>query len=305
MEPKTYSIRSESRAQVQLLVWLAPAFVVLIAGVAIATRPKGSDQTIVASLLAFALLMIPFALWARRALSATIEVNDEALTYRRGKNATTIRWCDVRALENRRTSQRLKVIAASGAVINVEYQIAGFQELADVIAARSGRSIDGLQRSLEPPTQGDIEIGMPEWSRYLFFALVPVAVYFFCVRFFVVAWRVHNRGYVLFGVLAGWLVVKAIRGWWHRLGTRLRMDTTGIHFRSPKESVSVLWANVSTAQLEYTDGNTWFVVRDREGEPRLALPRSAFNWSGGAMKRFDQLAAAARLRTVGRALESS
>lgn len=299
MESKTYSIRGESRAQVQLLLWIAPAFAVLIIGVAIATRPKGSDRAIVASLLTVAIASIPFALWARSALSGTIEVNDESVIYRRGKNATTIRWSDVRTLENRRRSQRLKVFATSGAVINVEYQIAGFQELADLIAARSGRSINGPRRSMEPlPTQGDIEIATPEWFRYLFFAFVPAAAYFFCVRFFVVAWRLHNRGYILFGVLGGWLVAKAIRGWWHRLAMRLRMDASGIHFRSRKEAISLAWANISTAQLEHTGGNTWFIVRDREGEPRLALPRNVFNWSGGALKRFDRLAAAARARTV-------
>lgn len=244
------------------------------------------------------LACIPLALWFRAVSSATFEVDDTSITYRRGENVTRILWSDVRTLENRRSTQRLKVFSASGAVINVEHQVAGFDELAAIIAARSGRSIDHLSQPTPKAPEGNIEIAPPAWFRYSLIIFVPLAAYFFCIRFVLAAWQQHNAGLLIFAVLGGWLTFRAARQWWVRLALRLRMDDSGIHLRTRRETVSALWGEIRSAELEHPEGNTWFVVRDRKGEPVIALKREFFNWTGSAMKRFDELAAAARHRTV-------
>ncbi len=298
VEPKTYAIRSDLRDQGRLLLWLAPIVPAVMAVVAVRQPPTGTNRMFFAALLAVFVALIPFALWVRSLYSATIEVDDSALTYRRGKKVTAIRWSDVRALENHPIAKRLKVFSFSGAVINVDYQFAGFEELTALIATCSGRSIDQLAQRAQPIAEGVIEITPPGWFRYALFVFIPAAAYVMSVRFLVPGFRQQRVGLVILGLFGGWVVARAVRGWWFRLGTSLRLDASGIHFKSRKETTSAPWENISTAELEYPDGNTWFVVRDRSGEPVLALKRELFNWTSTAMKRFDQLVATARQRTV-------
>lgn len=291
-------MRSDLRDQGRLLLWLAPIVIVVMAVVAVRQPPTGTNRTFFAALLGVFVALIPFALWVRSLYSATIAVDDAALTYRRGKKVTAIRWSDVRALENHPIAKRLKVFSISGAVINVDYQFAGFEELTALIATRSGRSIDRLSQPAQPIAAGVIEITPPGWFRYALFVFIPAAAYVMCVRFLLPGFRQQRLGLVILGLFGGWLVVRAARGWWFRLGTSLRLDASGIHFETRKETTSIPWENISTAELEYPDGNTRFVVRDRSGEPVLVLNPAVFNWTSGAIKRFDQLVATAQQRTV-------
>jgi hypothetical protein len=301
MAKHRYAFSPSLRGQIQLALWLAPALLLVLLVVAVVHPPKDrNDGWSLAALSICTAGSIPFALWVKFAFSATIEVDDVALVHRRGSRVVSIRWCDVGSVEYRSLAQRIKVISTTGTVINVEKQMVGFDEIAEIISRRTGRATV-LNSPLARQVSGEtaIEIAPPMWLKYISVPLVLVAAYFLSLRWFVHAWQQSRIGPVVIGVMGAWLVGVAARNWWFQLATELRKDASGIHYRDRRDHLSVAWRDIKAAGLEHIDGVTWFVVRNHQNEPILTLRREMFNWAGSAMKRFDTLVESARQRSGG------
>jgi hypothetical protein len=299
VEQRRYAYSPQLRGQAQLLLWLAPTFLALLLFAAVRRPPQNrGDVWALGSLITFSVAAIPFALWLRSVVSAIIEIDDEAIRYRRGAVVLTIRWSDVRLAEYRRFAQRLKVVSTSGDVIYVDKQVSGFNEIANALAEETGRVILPA-RFQSAPIDSVMEISPSPWLRYLLFSLLLGAAYFLCVRWFFAAWRAHSIRLLVPGLVGAWLVFTASRNWWYQLGQKLQLDESGINYRTRGEETSISWRDISSARTEHVDGIAWFIVRDRSGEVSLALRREMFNWSGTAMNRFDQLAETARRKSGG------
>jgi hypothetical protein len=302
VEKKRYVVNAELRGQVQLLVWLAPIGLAFFVVIGLLNRPHTrGDWWSFGGIVAFFALAIPFALRARSATSAVIDVDDDAIEFRKGEEVVRIRWSEVTLVEHRRFARRLRVHSRSGAVIPIEEQVAGFAELAAIVAERTGRPLVPAPRKRRAaevlPQERAIRVAAPRWLEWFQLTLLAAAAYWFSVRWLIEAWRQQRPMLVVVAIIGGWLVAKALRNAWSKVGQELRLDEYGIVFRDRRGEIRARWSDIGTARLEYPGGTRFFVVRDRANEPLLALQRELFNLSGAAMKRFDRLVETARERT--------
>ena len=304
--PRRYTFSPELRGQAQLLMWLCPLMFAGLLAVVLVSPPKNrGDRIALGSLLLGSAAGVVFAVWARPAFHSFIEVAEDGITYVRGNRSVTVRWHEIQRVEYRRFAKRLKVFSTTGAVINIEKQLAGFAEIAETLFLRTGQPSTGIARArVAAITEPAISIGAPRWTKPLLLVLIAGAAYMFSIRFLILAWR--DRDMILFAValVGAWFVWKAGRNGWYQVALRVDLDEAGIRCRLRDGEISASWSDIGTARLEHVDGVSWFVVRDRQGESILALRREMFNWSGSAMKQFDRLVEVASQQALQRGSRS-
>lgn len=247
-------------------------------------------------LAAAASAAIPFGLWARSALEATIELSADGIRYVRRQHVTVIRWEEIQRVEYRRSSQRLKVFSSAQS-INIERQVIGFEEIVEQIATHIGGAIAPVVIARPAIPENEITVAPPQWYRWFLLPVVAFAAYLFCIRWMVAGVRDASILSFVLGLGGGWLVWSASRSHWAQSKVRLTMDGVGIRFEDGHGQAGLTWLEIGTASMEYTDGLARFVVRDRGGAPVLQLRREMFNWTGSSLLRFDRLVEAATQRT--------
>jgi hypothetical protein len=244
----------------------------------------------------------PLMMLMRWVLSAYVEVTDAGIAWIRGRKRVALQWHEIRRVEYRRMSRRLKLWSSDGRVINVERQFVGFPEIRRIVEQRTGHvDVDRAGRLPVPLRNGAITIEVPVWFKFLMPVLCLGALYFFAVRWIIAAFTAAPRAAIIdvcTGILGLWLVGRAMQHYWAQAGLTLSLDERGIRYRSRKEQWTLTWPEIRSAGLEHDDERSWFIVRNRTGGVVLQMGREAFNFSGSAMRRFDLLADEASRRTA-------
>jgi len=137
---RQYRIGEEFQSHVRVLRWIAPLGLGLVLLLGLLVPPDPDERVSFVGLVFLCAAVLWFSYWLHSVVQAVIEVDAEGLSFIRGGERTRIFWADVVDVRYRRFAQRLKVYSRNGAVINVEKQLAGFEEVAAEIAQRTGRA---------------------------------------------------------------------------------------------------------------------------------------------------------------------
>jgi hypothetical protein len=299
--PRRYAVPVSLRSQAAFVAWMCAiaALIILVAGMVRPPRTHGDLISWRGLVVSFA-AGFPLMMWMRWVSSAYVEVTDAGIAWIRGRKRVALQWHEIRCVEYRRMSKRLKLWSSDGRVINVERQFVGFPEIRRIVEQKTGSIV--VDRRLPVPLgNGAITIEVPLWFKLLMPVLCLGALYFVAVRWFIAAFTAAPGAAIIdvcVGVLGLWLVGRAMQHHRARAGLSLSLDERGIRYRSRKEQWTLTWPEIRSAGLEHDDERSWFIVRDLTGDVVLQMGREAFNFSGSAMRRFDMLADEASRRTA-------